>query len=206
MVDFILKKLYNANTTRHKNGGFFIGKTYHHSDGSYSTTSGNTIHHSNGGYSTVNGNTIHHSDGSYSTVNGNTIHHSNGGYSTVSGNTIHHSNGGYSTGNDSGCYLTTACVEARSLPDDCDELTTLRNFRDGYMKSQPEGEADIKTYYRVAPKIIEAINARADAKRIYNDMYEHMIVPCVEMIKNGRLAEAYSFYKSTALELAEAYL
>ena len=45
-------------------------------------------------------------------------------------------------GNDSGgCFLTSACTEARGLPDDCHELTVLRSFRDGYLRSQPEGEA-----------------------------------------------------------------
>ena len=34
-------------------------------------------------------------------------------------------------GNDSGgCFLTSACTEARGLPDDCHELTVLRSFRD----------------------------------------------------------------------------
>ena len=42
-------------------------------------------------------------------------------------------------GNDSGgCFLTSACTEARGLPDDCHELTVLRAFRDGYLRSQPE--------------------------------------------------------------------
>ena len=50
-------------------------------------------------------------------------------------------------GNDSGgCFLTSACTEARGLPDDCHELTVLRSFRDGYLRSQPEGEAEIAEY------------------------------------------------------------
>ena len=50
-------------------------------------------------------------------------------------------------GNDSGgCFLTSACTEARGLPDDCHELTVLRAFRDGYLRSQPEGEAEIAEY------------------------------------------------------------
>lgn len=36
-----------------------------------------------------------------------------------------------SNNNSSGCYLTSACVNAKGLPDDCEELTVLRNFRDG---------------------------------------------------------------------------
>ena len=184
-----------------------MGKTYFHSKGGSSYQDGKRIYNSDGSHSTINGNTVYHSDGSFSKVSGDKVYHSKGGYSTVRGDKIYHSDGSTSTGSSGGgCYLTTACVEARSLPDDCDELMTLREFRDGYMKEQPEGESDIKTYYRVAPKIVEAINAREDSKQIYNDLYENMIVPCVEMIKNGKLEEAYSLYKSKALELAEAYL
>ena len=66
-------------------------------------------------------------------------------------------------GNDSGgCFLTSACTEARGLPDDCHELTVLRSFRDGYLRSQPEGEAEIAEYYAVAPKIVDAIRSKAD--------------------------------------------
>lgn len=34
----------------------------------------------------------------------------------------------------SGCYLTSACTKARGLPDNCEELTILRKFRDEWLK------------------------------------------------------------------------
>ena len=37
---------------------------------------------------------------------------------------------GSSDDNDSGCFLTTACIRAKGLPDDCMELQTLRAYRD----------------------------------------------------------------------------
>ena len=40
-----------------------------------------------------------------------------------------------------GCYLTTACVAARGLPDTCAELQTLRAFRDGILTRRPGGPA-----------------------------------------------------------------
>ena len=42
-----------------------------------------------------------------------------------------------------GCYLTTACVAARGLPDTCIELQTLRAFRDGVLARQPGGREEI---------------------------------------------------------------
>ena len=75
-------------------------------------------------------------------------------------------------GNDSGgCFLTSACTEARGLPDDCHELTVLRAFRDGYLRSQPEGEAEIAEYYAVAPKIVDAIRSKADAMEAFDAIY-----------------------------------
>ena len=32
-----------------------------------------------------------------------------------------------------GCYLTSACMYSKGLPDDCYELETLRNFRDTWL-------------------------------------------------------------------------
>ena len=86
-------------------------------------------------------------------------------------------------GSDDSCYITTACIRARRLPDDCEELTLLRQFRDSYMRTQPEGEKDIREYYRSAPALVERINAREDAAQIWSVIYEEMILPCVELKK-----------------------
>ena len=58
----------------------------------------------------------------------------------------------------SGCYLTSACTQARGLPDDCEELTVLRAFRDTYVRALPTGEADVRRYYATAPQIVNAIH------------------------------------------------
>ena len=39
----------------------------------------------------------------------------------------------YYRGSSSGCYLTTACVDAMEFPDDCLELQTMRRLRDEYI-------------------------------------------------------------------------
>jgi hypothetical protein len=58
---------------------------------------------------------------------------------------------------DKKCFLTTACVKYYGLPDDCKELTILRQFRDHYMKEFKEGRQAIQEYYHLAPKIVEEI-------------------------------------------------
>jgi hypothetical protein len=102
------------------------------------------------------------------------------------------------------CYLTTACVEARGLPDDCHELTTLRRFRDGYLRSLPGGEALISDYYAMAPGIVARVMAAPDAAVQLDQMYQR-IVKVVEVIEAGRNAEALAAYIDVALDLKRQY-
>lgn len=105
-----------------------------------------------------------------------------------------------------GCYLTSACVVARGLPDYREELQTLRSFRDGYLTQQPEGRAEIAKYYATAPRIVEAINLLPDALEIWDRIYEELVKPCVRMIYANKNAEAHQLYKSYAIQLAHSYL
>ena len=109
------------------------------------------------------------------------------------------------SGSSGGCYLTTACVEYRGLPDDCVELTTLRSFRDSYLVSQENGKEEINEYYETAPQIVRAINASGDAGRVYTELYDSVILPCVELIKNGRQQEAYEMYKKMVEDMRSTY-
>ncbi len=110
------------------------------------------------------------------------------------------------SGSSSGCYLTSACVEAMGLEDDCRELQTLRGFRDTYMHEDAQRAAEVCHYYHTAPKIVEAINAREDAGKIYTGLYHDLVKPCVSMIEQGNLAEAYALYRNTSIALKEKYL
>ncbi len=106
----------------------------------------------------------------------------------------------------SGCFLTTACVRTKGLPDDCYELNTLRYFRDNYMKSTVMGNRDINEYYFIAPQIVVEIEKREDSKRIFSKMYEELVVHCLELINEDKNEEAYSFYKRYVEKLKEKYL
>lgn len=108
-------------------------------------------------------------------------------------------------GSSTGCYFTSACVEAKGLPDDCHELTALRKFRDGYVANSEHGAEDIAHYYAVAPKVVDRINKRNDAKSIWEKVYTSMILPCVKLIDENHLEEAYKLYKAKSTELESAY-
>ena len=112
-------------------------------------------------------------------------------------------NGG---GSDEGCFLTTACIRAKALPDDCDELQTLRYFRDGWLKKQEEGPAAIQEYDEIAPKIVQAVDQREDAEAVWNQLYEELILPCVWLIHVGEMQDALLLYKKWTLKLKEQYL
>lgn len=105
----------------------------------------------------------------------------------------------------SGCYITSACVRARGLPDDCLELETLRAFRDGYLASQPGGREDIEEYYAKAPKLVCAIDHSSKAESIYEKIYSEMVQPCVKLIQEQHLEKAYTLYKQYSVNLMQQF-
>jgi len=102
------------------------------------------------------------------------------------------------------CYLTTACVEIRNLKDDCHELTMMRALRDNYMKKAGKYQ-EIEDYYLTAPKIIDCIDAQPDKKKIYDDLYNEYILPCVEMMDKKNEKGAYNKYVEMVENLKSKY-
>lgn len=104
-----------------------------------------------------------------------------------------------------GCFLTTACVEHRLLPDDCEELTTLRNLRDQYMLQSAEGQDLVRQYYQGGPAIVAAINSCDNRNEIYDYMHREMILPSVQLVKEGKLEEAAQHYSVFVTALQQQY-
>jgi hypothetical protein len=104
--------------------------------------------------------------------------------------------GGGGGGGGGGCFLTTAAVDHMNEKDDGEVLSTLREFRDTYMKKNKEKSKDVAWYYDNAPKIVAAIDARQDAKSLYTKMYNRYIKKAYRQIKSGDLEEAYTTYKA----------
>ena len=70
----------------------------------------------------------------------------------------------------------------------------FRGFRDRWLKVQPDGEQLIREYYQVAPAIVKKINIRTDAKRIYMEIWDRYLLPCLHYIESGdnvRCKEVY---------------
>lgn len=104
------------------------------------------------------------------------------------------------------CYITSACIYAKGLQDNCYELETLREYRDEWLSKQPGGKDLIKNYYAIAPKIVSCINERENKNRIYNAIYDHMVKPCVELIEQKKYTEAKELYKNMTEQLKKQYI
>ena len=106
------------------------------------------------------------------------------------------------SGGGGGCFLTTAVVAMRGEADNGPTLTALREFRDGWLASTPEGRALIAEYYVMAPRIVAAIPEghvewswiadQTDAAR--------------NAIRLGHRAEALAIYSRMVRTLQERWL
>lgn len=92
------------------------------------------------------------------------------------------------------CYITTATCGSLGLPDDCDELQTLRFFRDEILLRSPAGRRDVERYYRVAPGVVDSIDRRTDAAAVYRDIHARHIAPAVAAVKAGDRERAHAIF------------
>lgn len=74
-------------------------------------------------------------------------------------------------GSSSGCFLTSACCKAKNLPDDCNELQSLRRFRDNILANMTDGKKMIDFYYAQAPRIVKQIDSSEEPLKIYEEIY-----------------------------------
>lgn len=103
------------------------------------------------------------------------------------------------------CYITTAVCECFGQPDDCYELEVLRDYRDGYLASSPDGEALIQEYYDVAPTIVKRINRLENRQEIYGEIWNQYLSPCIHMIEEEKLEECRETYIRMVRTLQEEY-
>lgn len=104
-----------------------------------------------------------------------------------------------------GCFLSSACIEHKKLSDDCYELNKLRSFRDEYLLKTKEGRILTRQYYLLAPTIVEQINLSEDKDKIYEDIYETMIIPSIQAIEENRYEDAMKIYGKKVIKLKEQF-
>ena len=106
---------------------------------------------------------------------------------------------------DDECFLTTACIRSKGLPDNCEELMILRHFRDTYLANKSNGAELIGLYYKHAPDIVTAIEDSPNANEIYQSIY-NTIQLCINNIKNGNNEGAFNSYCQKVIELKKKFL
>ena len=104
------------------------------------------------------------------------------------------------------CFLTTFCVEYMGKPDDCPELTGLRQFRDEVLLTSDEGLALVKEYYAIAPGIVKAIKSYQNRSAVFEGIYSDMILPTLEQISKQDAQGAIEIYKNYTYSLKEKFL
>ena len=75
-------------------------------------------------------------------------------------------------------------------------LTAFRAFRDGYLRNQPEGAAEIREYYDRAPGVVARIDCCEDRAAIYPMLYERYLAPCMEALENNDPERCHAIYRS----------
>lgn len=103
------------------------------------------------------------------------------------------------------CYITTAVCETFGKQDSCYELTLLRDYRDTYLASLPNGEELIQEYYDVAPSIVKHINQKENAHEIYTSIWEEYLKPCIAMIETDHMDECRVHYQDMVYTLRDRY-
>lgn len=95
-----------------------------------------------------------------------------------------------------GCFITTAVCEIYKLPDDCEELQTLRAFRDTYMQEHESRKVLVEQYYREAPGIVAKFKQlRSDRQRaIAFVLMNDYIYPAIHFIRREQNEVALGIY------------
>ena len=104
------------------------------------------------------------------------------------------------------CYLTTAVCRSLDKPDDCYELTLLRNYRDQYLLESKEGMETVNEYYNIAPTIVKRIDRQEDSASIYAGIWQDYLSPCVRLIEEGKKKECQMLYSDMVRKLERKYL
>lgn len=92
------------------------------------------------------------------------------------------------------CFITTAICGYLHKPDDCEELVLLRHFRDLWLVHQPDGLELIMEYERIAPGIVQRLEASPNYEQYCRFLWEKYLLPCLELIKNFKFEECKNLY------------
>ncbi|MCD8198008.1 MAG: hypothetical protein LUE24_12740 [Lachnospiraceae bacterium] len=104
------------------------------------------------------------------------------------------------------CYITTAVCVGLGKGPDCPELQILKDYRDQYLETTPEGHALVEEYYDIAPTIVKRMEKSPDSVMLYKELYQDYLTPCIQEIAAGQYEECRAHYQEMVLDLKEKYM
>lgn len=104
------------------------------------------------------------------------------------------------------CYITTAICEGLGKSSDCYELKVLKEYRDRYLDATPKGHALIEEYYDIAPTIVKRMDRQKDRKRVYLELYEKYLKPCIADIEAEDFENCKKRYQKMVMTLKEQFI
>ena len=104
------------------------------------------------------------------------------------------------------CFITTAVCLQEGKPDNCEELTAFRQFRDGYLRACPDGLDLIDEYYATAPQIVLQIERTDDPAARYSEIRNRWLTPCFADLQSGNLRQCKDRYTDMVHQLQKEYL
>lgn len=103
------------------------------------------------------------------------------------------------------CFITSAVCAHEGKPDDCEELTAFRAFRDGWLSRTADGAALVEEYYEIAPSMVLAIEFCDDADRVYSAIRRDYLDPCYAALQRGREEICRDTYIAMVERLKQRY-
>ena len=104
------------------------------------------------------------------------------------------------------CFITTSVCLQDGKPDNCEELTAFRQFRDGYLRACPDGPDLIDEYYATAPQIVLAIDRTENPTDRYAAIRREWLEPCYLDLQTGNLRQCKDRYTAMMRQLQKEYL
>lgn len=104
------------------------------------------------------------------------------------------------------CFITTAVCASLGKEDDCTELSTFRRFRDEWLANTPEGRAKINEYYLFAPMIVRSIDNSSEKDRVYRELWDTYLQPCMKHIQSGEYESCAKQYEQMVTDMEQKWL
>lgn len=106
----------------------------------------------------------------------------------------------------SGCYLTTITCEILGMEDDSEILTTLRMFREEYLKKNEKYHDLLCEYDIIGPVIAESIRKCTKPDVVAKYLLETFIQPTVTCIQEERVDLAIAIYSNMVNDLKNFFM